>query len=176
MRSVLTLLPIIASLVLMSITASAQSVEQMRQRLSERTDSGAFVYVEEDDATASAVSAVEAAARAAKVSGYRVVIFFDNGQYAGDTANTVVEEFRAKYPSINAYLVYESPYFKVSVGDCLTMEEAVILMNSFISDYPKAFPKREDIRLEELHNPEEVVTPTPADSTAVSDPLLLFME
>ena len=152
--------------------ASAQSVEQMRHRLSERNEADAFVQVDEDDATASAVRAVENASRATKVSGYRVVIFFNNGQYAGDNANKALEEFRAKYPKINAYLVYESPYFKVSVGDCLTMEEATILMNSFISDYPKAFPKREDIRLEELYNAPEPEVEIAIDSLAPSKPIV----
>ena len=152
--------------------ASAQSVEQMRHRLSERNEADAFVQVDEDDATASAVRAVENASRATKVSGYRVVIFFNNGQYAGDNANKALEEFRAKYPKINAYLVYESPYFKVSVGDCLTMEEATILMNSFISDYPKAFPKREDIRLEELYNAPEPDVEIAIDSLAPSKPIV----
>jgi hypothetical protein len=32
------------------------------------------------------------------------------------------------------------------------MEEAVILMNTFVHDYPKAFPKRENIRLSQLCN------------------------
>lgn len=150
--------------------ASAQSVEHMRQRLSERNETDAFVLVEEDDATASAVRAVENASRATKVSGYRVVIFFNNGQYAGDNANKAMEEFRAKYPNINAYLVYESPYFKVSVGDCLTMEEATILMNSFISDYPKAFPKREDIRLDELYNAPEPEAEIAVDSLVIPAP------
>ena len=157
---------------------SAQSVEQMRQRLSERNDAEVFVQVEEDEATASAVRAVERASSATKVSGYRVVIFFDNGQYAGDNANSVIEAFRAKYPNINAYLVYESPYFKVSVGDCLTMEEATILMNRFIGEYPKAFPKREDIRLEELHNaPEpEPMEELPIDSLAVQMPIVEYIK
>lgn len=158
-------------------TSSAQSVEQMRLRLSERNEDDSFIHVEEDDATASAVRAVEAAAKPASVSGYRVVIFFDNSQYAGDNANKVLTTFQERYPTINAYLVYESPYFKVSVGDCLTMEEAVILMNRFIGDYPKAFPKREDIKLSDLANvrtsqPE----PEAQDSVAMPDSRVLFAQ
>ena len=160
-------------------TSSAQSVEHMRLRLSERNEDDSFIHVEEDDATASAVRAVEAAAKPASVSGYRVVIFFDNSQYAGDNANKVLTTFQERYPTINAYLVYESPYFKVSVGDCLTMEEAVILMNRFIGDYPKAFPKREDIKLSDLANvrtsqPEP--EPEAQDSVAMPDSRVLFVQ
>jgi hypothetical protein len=72
---------------------------------------------------------------------------------------------------INAYLVYESPYFKVSVGDCLSMEGAIILMNSINGDYPKAFPKREDITLGQLKSVRkevvEVVDSVAHPTTAV---------
>ena len=163
------------ALLALGTTASAQSVEHMRQRLAERNDSDSYVRVSEDDATASAVQAVENAKRATKVSGYRVVIYFNNGQDAGDNANQVLEDFRAKHPTINAYLVYESPYFKVSVGDCLSMEEATILMNSFIGEYPNAFPKREDILLEELYNPRPADI-DPADSLVRDVPMVTHFE
>jgi hypothetical protein len=154
------------ALLALGTTASAQSVEHMRQRLAERNDSDSYVLVSEDDATASAVQAVENAKRATKVSGYRVVIYFSNGQYAGDKAQSVLAGFRSKYPGINAYLVYESPYFKVSVGDCLSMEEAQILMAKILGNYPKAFPRRESIALEALTTP---LTPIvePVDSLAL---------
>lgn len=133
-------------------SVKAQSLSKMRSSLAERAADGSFVRVTEDAATSSALSSIEANNKASVVSGYRVVIYFDNGQYANDKAAQVLSGFRSRYPHINAYLVYESPYFKVSVGDCLTMEEAVILMNTFVYDYPKAFPKRENIRLSELCN------------------------
>lgn len=150
MRFIRIILTIMAFVAGGSLMAEAQSIDSMRMALSERTEQGNFIHIDEDDATASSVRAVEGVTKPSKVSGYRVVIFFDNSQYAGDNANEVLTTFRERYPLINAYLVYESPYFKVSVGDCLSMEEAVILMNSFIGDYPKAFPKREDIKLSEL--------------------------
>ena len=94
------------------------------------------------------------------VSGFRIVIFSDNGQYAGDNAQAELESFRSKFPHLNAYLVYESPYFKVSVGDCLSMEEAQILMAQLTPHYPKAFPKRENIRFEELYDARREVRDT----------------
>jgi hypothetical protein len=78
----------------------------------------------------------------------------------------VLQEFKSLYPRINAYMVYESPYFKVSVGDCLSMEEAQILMAKILGNYPKAFPRRESIQLEALTAP---LTPIvePVDSLAL---------
>ena len=122
-------------ILLLSVCAvSAQSVASQRNRLSQHDASGGSVTVHEESAAAAAISTIDAKVKPSKVSGYRVVIYFNNGQYAGDKAQGVLAGFRSKYPGINAYLVYESPYFKVSVGDCLSMEEAIILMNSINGD------------------------------------------
>lgn len=150
----------------LSVTVSAQSVEQLRRGLLNAAESGGSVVVVEGDGVSDAVSAVESQRRKSEVSGFRVVIFSDNGQYAGDIADSVLLGFKERYPRINAYLVYESPYFKVSVGDCLSMEEAQILMARIQGNYPKAFPRRESIGLEALTTP---LTPVvePVDSLAL---------
>lgn len=164
----------IVVLLVMSVgVASAQSVASQRQKLESRSADGSVVHIHEESQAAAAVTAVDSQTKRTKVSGYRVVIYFNNGQYAGDKAQGVLSSFRAKYPHINAYLVYESPYFKVSVGDCLTMEEAIILMNAINHDYPKAFPKREDITVAELKNVRKGMDVVQTDtlSTAVPAPM-----
>lgn len=150
----------------MALSASAQNVEQMKRGLLNATEQAGSVVVIEGEGVRDAISAVEAQRRSKEVSGFRIVIFSDNGQYAGDNAETVLQEFKSLYPHINAYLVYESPYFKVSVGDCLSMEEAQILMAKILGNYPKAFPRRESIALEALTTP---LTPIvePVDSLSM---------
>ena len=150
-----------------SATAMAQSVEGVVDGLSMRTDRGNRVFVLEDEDTRDAVRVVEMQRRQGVVSGFRIVIFSDNGQYAGDNAEKVLNSFREAFPHINAYLVYESPYFKVSVGDCLSMEEAQILMAELAPSYPKAFPKRESIAYDELGNARRRGILLP-DSVAIS--------
>ena len=81
-----------------------------------------------------------------------MVLFYDNAQFAQDRANQTLERFKKEYPEINAYLVYEKPYFKVSVGDCLTAEEALILRNKIIKSYPGAFTRRDNISYADLGN------------------------
>ena len=154
----------------LGLSASAQSVEQVKRELIRSSEQQGSVLVIEGEGVHEAVKAVEAQRRSREVSGFRIVIFSDNGQYAGDNADAVLQEFRSLYPRINAYLVYESPYFKVSVGDCLSMEEAQILMAKILGNYPKAFPRRESIALEALTTPltSEV---EPVDSLAV--PMIL---
>ena len=162
-------------MLMLGLSASAQSVEQVRRGLLTNTDNGGSVVVFEGDGVSDAVLAVESQRRVKEVSGFRLVIFSDNSQYAGDNAERVLKEFTDLYPRINAYLVYESPYFKVSVGDCLSMEEAQILMAKIQSNYPTAFPRRESIALEALKSPLQFVN-EPVDSLAlpllVAEPLL----
>lgn len=156
---------------LMGLSVSAQSVDRVKRELMRSTESGNSVVVVEGDGVHEAVRAVESQRRSKEVNGFRIVIFSDNGQYAGDNADNVLTEFKTQYPHINAYLVYESPYFKVSVGDCLSMEEAQILMAKIVGNYPKAFPRRESIALEALTRPQAPVIEV-TDSLVLT-PLLL---
>jgi len=153
--------------------ASAQSVSRVRSRLAEMSAAGGCVTVSEDESTAAAVRQSDLRVKPSKVRGYRVVIFFDNGQYASDKAKAVMDSFTEKFPSVNAYMTYENPYFKVSVGDCLTMEEAVILMNRVGDAFPTAFPKSEDIGLDELVDvkPERSGQSSSADDSPADAPV-----
>ena len=46
--------------------------------------------------------------------GYRVQIFYGSSR---ENANEILGQFRADYPEMKAYLLYEQPYFKVRIGD-----------------------------------------------------------
>lgn len=153
-----------------SLCTSAQNIDRVKQELLNTSIEGSYVNVMEDNGTRDAVRVVEAQRRSKEISGFRIVIFSHNGQYAGDNAEKVLEEFKALYPAINAYLVYESPYFKVSVGDCLSMEEAQILMAKILPNYPKAFPRRESIKLEALTAP---LTPPVENVDSLSLPVVM---
>ena len=163
----------IAVIIVMLMTSAlyvgveAQSIDEVIDGLAQRSIDGVHVRVLEDASAREAVEAVEAQRRITQVSGFRVVIFSDNGQYAGDNAQMVLKEFEEAFPHINAYLVYESPYFKISVGDCLSMEEAQMLMAQLVSKYPKAFPKREDIKLDDLRGARRQGV-VPADTLSTS--------
>lgn len=139
----------------------AQSLSHKIMELESREADGAHIKIAQEASVTEAVRATEAAMQINKINGYRIVIYFDNEQYANDRATSVLNSFRDKYPNINSYLVYESPYFKVSVGDCVTMEEAIILLNTIIGDYPKAFPKREEIKVAQLQNVKHVPSEEP---------------
>lgn len=87
-----------------------------------------------------------------RIPGYRVCIFFDNGQDARAGAFAAEALFKETYPGIRVYPVYENPYFKVAVGNCLTAEEAIILKGRVVGTFPKAFVKNEELSITDLLN------------------------
>ena len=144
---------LVASVTVAMDGASAQSIKGFKHRLGTRSQQGAKVGVVEDRSTQEAIAAVETQKTdKSSVTGYRVVLFYDDAQYAQERANEIMEELKKDHPEVNSYMVYETPYFKVSVGDCLTEEEALILRNMFIDKYTGAFIRRDKIALKELSN------------------------
>lgn len=152
-RFFLQLMVLMASIAVATNGASAQNIRNFKHSLGMRSQQGAKVGVVEDRSTYNAVVAVEAQRQGkSSVVGFRVVLFYDDAQYAEERANEIMEELKKDYPEINSYLVYEKPYFKVSVGDCLTEEEAIMMRNMFIDKYTGAFIRRDNITLKELSN------------------------
>lgn len=133
----------------------SQTIEALRNRLgqeivSEQAPEGATVRVVEDASAAVVVAASDSKTAPARLNGYRVCIFFDNGQDARAGAMEAKRIFEEQFPEIKLYMVYENPYFRVTVGNCLTIEEAVILKGRLAAAFPKAFPKAEELQLSDL--------------------------
>ena len=84
------------------------------------------------------------------VSGYRIVIFMSNTQTARRDAVAVQENFATMFPQEQSYLTYENPYFKVAAGNCVSQEEAMILLGKLRRSFPKAFIMRETINVGEF--------------------------
>jgi hypothetical protein len=79
------------------------------------------------------------------INGYRVQIYFDSGNQSKKKANDVKTQFLAKNPDIPCYLVYQSPNFKVRVGDFRTRYEAYKFYREIKNDFPSAFIVKDEI-------------------------------
>ena len=64
------------------------------------------------------------------IDGYRVQIFFDAGNNSQTNANHSRTEFMKRQPDVEAYIIFDSPYYKVRVGDFRTRLEAQHFLNS----------------------------------------------
>lgn len=123
---------ILASLPLM--TAAQTRHNSIVADLAAPSVSGARVNVSSDcDVTLSTGSLSD------KVKGYRVRIYFGNNQNSRSEAYAAQERFRSSFPGISSNVDYTAPYFKVTVGNFLTREEAVMLWGRLLGTFPNAF-------------------------------------
>ncbi len=135
--------------------SAAQSLEAFRERLERpaiASDSRnpATVTVTEYGEAAQAVAEAAQGIRRQTLRGYRVCIFSDNGHNARAGAAAAKNLFAETFPGTPVYMFYENPYFRVTVGNCLTIEEAIILKGRVSGTFPKAFPKSEQLSLSDF--------------------------
>ncbi len=78
-------------------------------------------------------------ARQPGMQGFRIRIYFDLGQKSRKQSEDVAVGFMTNYPGIAVYRSYVSPYYKVSVGDFRTKDNALKLYYQLLKEYPKAF-------------------------------------
>lgn len=94
------------------------------------------------------------------ISGYRVRIFFDNSQSARNASEASLARFSASHPGIAAYRSFQSPYFKVTVGDFRTKSEAMELLERVKGEFPSAFIVKENISYPVVDKSHSFVTDT----------------
>lgn len=85
-----------------------------------------------------------------KLEGYRVQIFFDSGNNSKNKAAARKGQFVARFPEVGAYLTFQSPNYKVRVGDFRTRMDAEGFKAKILNDFPDAFVVRDEINFPEL--------------------------
>ena len=88
--------------------------------------------------------------RATSVNGYRIMLFMSNSQNARTEAFAACDTLAVRVPGLQTYVTYDNPYFKVATGNCVSQEEALVLLQRIKPSFPKAFIMRENIPLTEL--------------------------
>ena len=147
--------------------ARAQNAGAFREALM-RPDTlyGSTVRITENGSAAEAVGRYRAAVKST-VQGYRIRIFFSNSQTAREDAKAVQRSFRQQFTDIPSYLVYDNPAFIVTVGNCVTMEEALILQNQLKGMFGTAFLWRGEIPVGEFLKGGD---PVPLEEQTVTAP------
>ena len=82
--------------------------------------------------------------------GYRLEIFFSSDTKAREQAMRVKHEFNIVFPDIASYLLFQTPNFKVRIGDFRNKSEALKAKAYISSKYPNAFIVKDMIRFPEL--------------------------
>ena len=80
-----------------------------------------------------------------KMTGYRIRVYFENGQNARGRSEAIAKSISGAYPGLGVYRSFESPNFKVSVGDFRTRDEALKIYHTLKGQYPTALILKETI-------------------------------
>ena len=80
-----------------------------------------------------------------KIVGWRVQIFFDSGNNSKSRAFSKKGEFMTKFPNMPVYLMFQSPYYKVRVGDFRTRIDAEGFKQKIVGEFTDAFVVKEEI-------------------------------
>jgi len=94
------------------------------------------------------------------MEGYRLEVYFGSDNRAREKATRIKNEFNLTYPNIAAYVIFQTPNFKVRVGDFRNKSEALKAKAAIEYKYPNAFIVKDNIRFpalytESLEQPEE---------------------
>ncbi|MBQ9410705.1 MAG: SPOR domain-containing protein [Bacteroidales bacterium] len=79
------------------------------------------------------------------IQGYRIRVFYDNSPQARVRSESIAQYLRAQYPETGVYRSFESPNYKVTIGDFRTKEEALRIYNALKGTYPTAYIIKENI-------------------------------
>ncbi len=80
---------------------------------------------------------VDSEATATRVAGYRVQVFSDNNQRtAKGEARSKEKQLREAFPDFDTYIVYNSPFWRLKVGDFRTQHEAEAAADDIKSRFP----------------------------------------
>jgi hypothetical protein len=85
-----------------------------------------------------------------KIDGYRIRIYRDNSSNARQRSQEISESFAELFLDIPVYRNYDNPYFRVSVGDFRTKDDALRVYVHLKRLYPKAYIVQEAINFPAL--------------------------
>lgn len=91
-----------------------------------------------------------------KFNGYRVRIFLDSSKSARDASLRVLNSFQAMYPDVPSFRVYESPNFRVLVGNFRTRLEAENFARAIKVSFPGASVVRDKFKYPSIGSPNTV--------------------
>ncbi len=126
-------------------------------------DSEVYLYKKNDTAKVSGRSIDQlTSAPPETLQGFRVQLLATNNY---DEANTTRNIITQTFPDVWIYLVFESPTYKIRVGDFANRAEAKILLDQFLTKgFRKAWIVPDRIIRNQLPKPP---LPTPIDSTSL---------
>lgn len=93
----------------------------------------------------STINAYSVSASEEKIKGFRVQLCSESGNNARGIANSIKSNFLRQYDGVPAYLIWESPNFKVRVGDFKNRLDATLFWKQVIENFPQAYVVMDEV-------------------------------
>ena len=141
---VMTIVAVAMSMALRAQEEAAPVVERYDyvKSLTDNSKSNGKIELNLDERIATLVEKCQAYARENvkmnQVAGWRVQMFSSNQQGTSKTqAEAVKEQVEARYGNLPVYVTWQSPFWKVRVGDCTSNVEAQSLREALKESFPE---------------------------------------
>ena len=79
------------------------------------------------------------------LSGYRIRVFYDNSPQARTRSEAIENSLLEQYPGHKVYRSFESPNYKVLIGNFRSKDEALRMFNALKKTYPTAYIIKDNI-------------------------------
>ena len=106
---------------------------------------GGGIKVTQSTAVHTALNGYIYSGKGKKLQGYRIRVFYDNSPQARTRSEGIAAYLRSQYPDTGVYRSFESPNYKVTVGDFRSKDEALKIYMALKSIYPTAYIIKETI-------------------------------
>jgi len=93
---------------------------------------------------------IQSKAEIGGLRGYRIQVYFGSGQQARKEANEAKASCISLFPTQKAHILFQTPFYKVRVGDFRTRNEAFIWHKKIVREFPKAYIVNDIINFPEL--------------------------
>lgn len=105
---------------------------------------GSGVEIRQSEAVKTALNRYVQENAGKAISGYRIRVFYDNSPQARVQSESI-EKLLKQQLSVAVYRSFESPNYKVTVGDFRSKDEALRVYNALKGTYPTAYIIKETI-------------------------------
>ncbi len=93
---------------------------------------------------------IQSRAKMGGLRGYRIQVYFGSGRQARKEANEAKARCISLFPTQKAHILYQTPFYKVRVGDFRTRNEAFVIFMKIKKEFPQAYPVNDIIVFPEL--------------------------
>lgn len=106
---------------------------------------GSGVKVDQSTEVKQAMAQYVAKNASKPISGYRIRVYYDNSPQARTRSESIEYSLLEQYPGHKVYRSFESPNYKVLIGNFRSKDEALRIYNALKKTYPTAYIIKDNI-------------------------------